>query len=87
MTELAIGTESTDVKYEVGHVYKLKLDNSYYRVTLISVDYSQNPPMAHVIIREHSVDSFIGDSNIRRRHTKHSEVVPCADVPLYDLWL
>lgn len=72
--------------YKIGCGYRLKIGDSYYRVTLMSVDYNKTPPMAHVIIKEHSVDSFNSDSNIRRRHTKWSEAVPCADVPLHDLW-
>lgn len=81
-SELANG-----IDYQIGNGYRLKLSDSYYRVTLVSVDYNQTPPMAHVIIKEHSVDSFNGNSNIRRRHTKWSEAVPCADVPLHDLQL
>ena len=77
---------SPEIEYRIGRSYRLKLNDSYYRVTLMSIDYEHDPPIAHVIIREHSVDSFNGDSDVRKRHTKHSEVVPCTDVPLSDLW-
>ena len=73
-------------EYQIGHVYKLKLDGHFYQVTLIAIDETQNPPLARVLIREHSVDSFINHSGSRKRHTKKSEVVPCANVPLNDLW-
>lgn len=81
MIELMPRTE-----YKIGGSYNLKLDGLCYRVTLMSIDHDQSPPTAHVIIREHSIDSFNGDSSVRRRHTKHSEAVPCTDVLLHDLW-
>ncbi len=78
--------EKSPVVYEIGNVYSIKLGNSYYRVTLMHIDYSVKPPFANVVIREHSVDSFIGLSSNRRRHTKKSEFVPCKRVPLESLY-
>ena len=76
-------TEATS--YQIGGEYNLKLSGSYYKVTLIAIDSSQNPPIANVLIREHPVDSFEGDSMVRKRHKKRGEAVPIANVPLTDL--
>jgi hypothetical protein len=72
-------------KYKIGRAYRLKRDGAYYWATLISIDKQVRPPRANVIIREHSVDSFNGLSRVRRRHTKHSEVVPILTVLLKKL--
>jgi hypothetical protein len=76
---------TTEQEYQIGRAYRLKLNDAHYRVTLIDIDRTSSPPRAHVIIREHSVDSFRGLSSVRKRHTKKSETVPCTDVPLNDL--
>jgi hypothetical protein len=70
----------------IGRSYGLKLENRYFRVTLMSIDESVEPHRAHVIIQEHSIDSFMYGATARRRHTKKGEAVPCVDVPLSDLF-
>lgn len=74
-----------ETDYKIGRAYRLKIDGSYYLATLMEIDTSVRPERAHVIIREHSVDSFHHISSVRKRHTKHSEAIPCADVLLTDL--
>ncbi len=76
---------SSPQEYRIGTAYRLKLNGFYYRATLMEINRSVESPQAHVIIQEHSVGSFLGESTSRKRHTKHSEVVPCTDIPLTDL--
>lgn len=75
-----------NLKYEIGGVYNLKFNGDYYKVTLISINKEVNPILARVLIREHSIESFTNGTRLRKRHTKKSEVVPCTEVPLNDLW-
>lgn len=72
-------------KYIIGQKYRLKLDDRYFWATIVCVDDNIDPPQARVVLQEHSIDSYIHGSNIRKRHTKRSEVVPCANVNLTDL--
>ncbi len=75
-----------NLKYEIGGVYNLKLNGDYYKVTLISINEAVSPNTARVLVREHSIESFVNGAGLRKRHTKKSEVVPCAEVLLSDLW-
>ncbi len=72
-------------EFRIGHPYGLVRDTRYFRVTLMSVDASVQPPRAHVIIQEHSVESFIEGTGTRKRHKYRGDPVPCANVPLTDL--
>jgi len=75
-----------NLKHEIGGVYNLKLNGDYYKVTLISINEAVSPNTTRVLIREHSIESFTNGNRLRKRHTKKSEVVPCTEVPLNDLW-
>lgn len=77
----------TPEECHIGRGYGLKKENGYFWVTLMSLDDSAIPPLAYVLIREHSIDSFTGRSNIRKRHKRQGEAVPCAIVPLTDLFV
>ena len=73
------------VSPEIGHSYGLKMGERYFRVTLMFIHESVTPPLAHVIVQEHSIDSFMNNTNARKRHKNRGEAVPCADIPLSEL--
>ena len=76
----------TPEECHIGRGYGLKQEDRYFWVTLMSIDESAIPPLAHVLIREHSIDSYISGSSVRKRHKTRGEAVPCVTVPLTDLF-
>ena len=59
------------VSPEIGHSYGLKMGERYFRVTLMFI--------------HESIDSFINNTNARKRHKNRGEAIPCADIPLSEL--